>query len=164
VDNGEAEGWASPTDIGIDNYFNQYWKPYLKIAKECSGYAKCGYTTNVPWFNQDGTNSGWTFYYEPGRRSFILTDGTLVHISVTNASNAIQRSINIDLNAGKGPNVRGKDVFHFASVANSNLIVPSGYTASEESLKSNCSKTGTGEYCAAKIMQDGWEIKDDYPW
>ena len=30
--------------------------------------------------------------------------------------------------------------------------------------ESNCKKNSSGQYCAAKIMQDGWEIKDDYPW
>jgi len=33
---------------------------------------------------------------------------------------------------------------------------------------SDCNKNGTeynsGLYCAALIMYDGWQIKDDYPW
>ena len=30
--------------------------------------------------------------------------------------------------------------------------------------KYNCSKSARGEWCAAVIMLDNWEIKDDYPW
>jgi len=164
VDNGEASGWAEPKDIGIETYFNQYWKPYLKIAKECTSYAACGYGSNSPWYRRDGIASGWTFIYTPGRRAFILADGTLVHITVTDSVGTLQRAINVDLNAGKGPNIFGKDIFQFQTALNSNLILPSGYDASEASIQSSCSKTGYGDYCAAKIMQAGWEIKDDYPW
>ena len=49
---------------------------------------------------------------------------------------------------------------------NNEVIVPYGTDASVSAVNSNCSKlsTGGGLYCAAKIIRDGWQIKDDYPW
>lgn len=76
----------------------------------------------------------------------------------------------IDLNGIKGPNTIGKDFFVFDL---SGTYVPGKGIFSiglpkpkyDDSL---CSKTSTssnnGKGCAGKIMRDGWQIKDDYPW
>ena len=66
--------------------------------------------------------------------------------------------IYIDINGGKKPNVYGRDLFRFTRVPGKGIL-PSGYSGTDEDINQNCSKTGSGEYCAAKIMRDGWEIK-----
>ena len=41
--------------------------------------------------------------------------------------------------------------------------MPDGYSRSDDKVNQNCSTTGAGTYCAAKIVRDGWKINDDYP-
>lgn len=67
----------------------------------------------------------------------------------------------IDINGSeKNPNQFGKDTFVFR-ISRSGKIVP--YELPEPEL--DCyNKTRRGLDCAAKIMKDGWQIKDDYPW
>lgn len=69
----------------------------------------------------------------------------------------------VDLNGNKLPNKYGIDVFIFSRV-NVKGILPSGYTLSNDDINENCSNSGTGDYCAAKIISDGWQIGKDYPW
>ncbi len=48
--------------------------------------------------------------------------------------------------------------------ANDGKMLAVDFTTDRNSLKSDCSKNGTGTYCAALIMLDGWKMADDYPW
>lgn len=100
----------------------------------------------------------------------------------------------VDINGLKRPNTLGRDIFPFlASWGNKELIegyklgvYPYGMhlidTPSREILiggfsggsqgddlnVANCTfgtgKVNAGGFCAAVIMMDGWEIRDDYPW
>ena len=86
----------------------------------------------------------------------------------------------VDINGyKKGPNMVGKDLFHFTiqpnyKVSSYGLGATSspnnsfGNTIPERSvLKTGnygCNKTGLGYWCTALIMTDTWQIKDDYPW
>ncbi len=50
--------------------------------------------------------------------------------------------------------------------ANNTSDMPFG-TWKRENTKTGsyaCSKSGRGQFCAALIMIDEWEIKKDYPW
>jgi hypothetical protein len=58
----------------------------------------------------------------------------------------------VDINGPKAPNIIGKDAFYF--VMDDKGIVPPDLVCTVSS--------GLG--CANKIMSDGWEIRDDYPW
>ena len=97
------------------------------------------------------------------RVSFYTTDGVLFYIftAVGTADNE-NTSVYIDLNGAKAPNTLGKDLFFFLRI-NGRGIYPLGYNVSHDNVNENCSTTCTsaecGKYCAAKIMQDGWEIK-----
>ena len=87
----------------------------------------------------------------------------------------------VDLNGPKKPNRVGHDVFYFAlnvpfREGRTTKKVPllSGYVygASEKTTRDamikNCrgdtSGWSAGSMCTLLIMNDGWEIKDDYPW
>ena len=63
----------------------------------------------------------------------------------------------IDVNgAEKNPNVLAKDTFLFYLDFNSGTIRP--YGSAEDCSKNN------SRVCAAKIIQDGWQITKNYPW
>jgi hypothetical protein len=93
----------------------------------------------------------------------VTTDGLLYVIETAYGyTDTPSYNIYIDLNGSKPPNVYGKDFFIFTRTNTG--ILPYGYDKTEAQINNSCGKTGDGSYCAAKIMQDGWEIKDDYPW
>lgn len=58
----------------------------------------------------------------------------------------------------------GKDFFRFVITTKTGRIDLDGIGASVESINNNCKVGSNGTTCAAKIMIDDWEIKDDYPW
>ena len=104
------------------------------------------------------------FSHKYYRIPFLTSDGILYSFSIAsgNANNSFQ-VVWVDINGPKNPNQYGIDVFLFAPTEG-NVIMPYCYNSSESSINKECSKNGTGECCAARIMADGWEIKGDYPW
>ena len=157
LENGEFQYWDSAFDMGAKAYFEKYYKPYFKIAKQCKTYQDCGYKSVTPWSNPWGTQSTLKVIVADYRYPFYLTDGTLVIISVTSGEGvALDNSIYVDLNGGRGPNVYCKDFFIFKRTAK-NGIQPNGYDLEDSELINS-------EYCGAKLMRDGWQIKDDYLW
>ena len=70
--------------------------------------------------------------------------------------------IYFDINAHRPPNRLGRDTFIFTR--SDKGILPFGIDLAEDEINNGCSKSGSGRYCAAKIMRDGWLIKEDYPW
>jgi len=160
AEHGDYENWDDGWELGAEAYFDKYWRPHLQIVKECKTYQQCGYKKNN-YNHLNGTESGTNIFSDNHRKNIILSDGILVNIFVSSTSSAINY-IFIDINADGGPNVFGKDVFCFSRTEQG--ILPYGYNNIDASVNLDCSKTGNGYYCAAKIMRDGWQIKDDYPW
>lgn len=157
IDNDSSQYWDWGDGTGVltpRQSFDKYWAPYLKIAKYCSSYSDCGYNTN--FLTSIDHTSQISIINTPSRTSAMLIDGTL--LLVINSNNII-----LDINAGKGPNIWGKDVFFFVLDPNMG-IMPKGYDHSVVTVNSSCATGSDGEYCAAKIIRDSWQIKDDYPW
>lgn len=88
----------------------------------------------------------------------------------------------VDVNGKKKPNQLGRDLFIFFLNPENGSFVPSNYiciinpegvcfdtyATTREDLKKLCgaeggSHTPDTNSCAALIMYDGWEIKEDYP-
>lgn len=162
VDNGEPVYWDDPYSIGIEKYFQTYWYPYLVINKMCKTYQDCGFTKSSPWILQNGSPYTLILISPTSRRVVILPDGILVQIIVTTGNGvSADYVINVDINGAGKPNKLGKDVFVFYWDGISG-IVARGYDKSETEINNVCKSNGL--YCAAKIIKDGWEIKDDYPW
>ncbi len=105
-----------------------------------------------------------------------LKDGTLFYCSIAGVYNK-SKPIFIDINGMKSPNIIGRDFFGFSITKdNKRKLVPYGSYGEadmpmtdmtrESAMKGSyaCSRSGRGQFCAALIMLDGWEIKDDYPW
>lgn len=165
IDNGDSKYWDWGTwldEPSVKQSFNTYWAPYLKILKYCTNTipTECGYSDSV--FYQLDKTVHVSIVSSSTRTAFLLSDGILVMIR-TPVLDTDPRTIYVDLNAGKGPNIEGKDVFLFVLVAGKGLV-PYGYNSNTAVINSNCSIGSNGSACAAKIMRDGWQIKDDYPW
>lgn len=150
-DNGPNSNWDwGSTSTTTSENFETYWVNYLKIIKYCSSATDCGYGSINRFTTLSGGN-GWGIVGSP-TVTVLLSDGSLLEEIVS------AKLIIIDINAGKGPNTYGKDVFLFCLDSNKGFM-PYGY-----STNNDCSQGNNGWYCAAKIMRDGWQIKDDYPW
>ena len=143
------------TDYDKTEFPEDYHTHCLKDGRECDGFGS--FTT---------------------ASKIILVDGTLlaIHRAGTGGeNNTVFITIIVDINGLKKPNKYGRDIFMF-SVQPANGVLPYGVgnlagltqTASyDRQLLLNresrsCQKDGI--FCAALIMTDNWEIKDDYPW
>jgi len=165
-ENGPIEEWYNQeTNNNASDYFNKYWKPYFNVEKICTNYSNCNYSAVQPWFFVNGDVYTWSIAQSGDRFFFYLVDGTFVTIQAGAGSSVFSRpNLVIDLNGPKKPNKLGKDVF-FLTTDNDKGVVPYGYNSSYDYILNNCKKVNsTGYFCLAKIMKDGWQIKDDYPW
>ena len=173
VDHGDYKFWNSSADFGGILYFNEYWKPYLSILNICRTGKDCGYNSNTPWKDiKNKSTVGTAIIEDDGRIAFYLSDGIfiLMLFYLNDEANNTKREVPsflVDINGSKRPNRVGQDLFYFERVSQGETkgIMPTGYNKTKQEIISNCSKnSGDGRYCSAKIIQDGWEITDDYPW
>ncbi len=162
AENGMYQTWDKAIDIGATTYFNKYWKPYLKVAKICTSYSDCGYEVSSPWVDPNGDPVGAAAVGTTSRITFYGQDGVLYIIFAYVGSESEASYIYVDLNGGKKPNTRGRDLFIL--VRTDKGIYPYCYNSTDTSIKENCKKDGSGSCCTMKVMKDGWEMKDDYPW
>ncbi|MDD3435563.1 MAG: hypothetical protein PHC64_00265 [Candidatus Gastranaerophilales bacterium] len=176
IDNGPAKEWSwgtyNTTYTQTDS-FNQYWKPYFKVIKFCPHWRDCGYTENCgsgcflyKTLLPAGGQCGLSVQSNESRNLFALSNGSIVFLVSYSlgAGPQTQEFIFVDLNGAKKPNTIGKDVFVFQiSDIEGKGVIP--YKVNETNL---CQKDSTADdasyFCTARIMQDGWEITDDYPW
>lgn len=174
IDNGESVYWNIEFNKSTE-YFNTYYKPYLKILHICDNENQCGYKSNTPWFRANGKPDKIHAVLKSWRESVILSDGSYVSFftcagldsSVNQDDNTYTEGssdlILIDINGGGKPNKFGRDAFYFSLVKGKGIL-PYGYNDDVDIVKDDCSKNNFGYKCAAKIQRDGWKIKDNYPW
>lgn len=131
---------------------------YTRNAKELSGATSIlGFTNNAGLYVT--TVSGYSILLHPGGYAATTIYQPHVHMLV-----------DID-GPMKGENRVGKDSFVIT------LFLPDnskpglsfiGRGLQRDDLKDDpvngCNKEANGYHCGALIMQDGWEIKSDYPW
>ena len=186
VDNGEVESWnwqlISDDAYNTKQFVETYLTPYLNNIKIINSY------TNVykDWKSFDGTKFTTNLL-----ETYSLSDGTILGFNYRTSDNPLFFYIRIyvDLNGQRGPNRIGRDIFVFSLFKNvlngsnqisSTTVMPGSnedcgngnvhYRMDRDTLTtSGCNTckidhTGYGVACAALIMKDGWEIKDDYPW
>lgn len=158
-----------------------------KSSDDCAFYKK--YLDGTGYGNYAGLNKA-RFFLQDGSIVAVETfegvyPGT-VNPSLTGRAYK-DCNITVDINGNNKPNTFGRDIFRFDlalvpdvivtkdednnNVINetpSGKILPLGAGLSRKDIMSgnsaSCNKKATGYYCAALIMYDGWEIKDDYPW
>ena len=193
VDNGPLGSWNIPTTGWNSDqqytlgkaFANQYLLPYLQTSVSDCGLRpnKCLpekiYDLNKTLTSISSSTNHWFV--------FALKNGVTVRLQQEFA-NLIM--LDVDLNGKKAPNTYGKDIFIIMATTdnyagNSNWIGPApkpglyfvgqGFdrntiingTVSWGRKQYGCNKTqqdGTGKFCGALIMLDGWKIADDYPW
>lgn len=110
------------------------------------------YNEYKPWFKWE-LNDGTTLYliYIDKNWTWINDDGTAQsHVYFV-----------VDINSERsGFNMLGKDTFFFEMLPNGNLVgITDGAPCTMEDYNKSLNIT-----CANKIIEDGWEMKDDYPW
>ena len=190
-DFGTFEDWDFadfPTDADRAQYFYEnFLKPNLKISKYCAP------SSNECWADDSFTLTGNKYTPlnsgVPGRCSFVTASGYSVFYWLHGSGTG--GWFFVDLNGKKKPNILGKDIFvyilgngnisetykdrmglnphgmHKKAVLTREDIISGNYPYNVNYDAGGCSTSSTrspGVSCAALIMLDGWEIKDDYPW
>lgn len=154
--------------IGSEEYFNIYWKPYIKSVQECprntNGHKQCGYDKHQPFMRANNIQSDREFTRAGNDRTTFYTADGLLYTIYTGLNGGAMKfdEILVDINGPKKPNKWGKDVFSL--IRTKETILPLGYNKSDSQIKSDCSRSGLGEYCAEIIRRNGWQIPDNYPW
>lgn len=177
VKHGEIKDWPEWDDAEF--ILEHYIKPEIKEAKV---FPPSESTTNLMCFegdfvgnytnsnNNENTQYGWMdniYISSPFQRdktaSIKLMDGTCIGLN-PNLSNNYSKRIFIDTNGSyRRPNKAGIDLFFF--IVDGNRIMPYGYDKSlteisDKSTNNACHLQAHlgGQYCAAKIMAEGWKI------
>lgn len=169
-ENGPSEDWIdSSVAINTENvkkYVQTFWLPYFKSIQECSKFGDCNYDVNA---KTPSGETGSLALTGNNRYTIVLSDGTLIAFVPFSwdANAGVQfwgsyQKFYIDLNGAKRPNIIGKDVFILW--INNNKIVGNCQSYTEAQLNNECNKNGSCQCCSGKIIRDGWEIKEDYPW
>ena len=158
-----------------EQYFKTFWFPYLKSPTFANNYESF-YSKDDPYKRINGSASGMSFgtIYNFGRVMFSTQDGMIYTVWVMSwehnddgtqtAKFKDYYTVYVDINGTKLPNRYGRDVFLFKISPKNNVVKPYCSGLSQGKINDYCSKTNDGSCCAAKIMNDDWEIKDDYPW
>ncbi len=157
AENGAYSTWDSELLNTPQKFFETYWKPYLKVQQMCSTPNYCGYKTPTPW--QQTVIAGMESIMGV---QFLLTDGSFILIRT--AFGGIENKVSYilaDINGAKGPNIAGRDVFEF--LYDNKGVLPYCHTKTKSQVDAAC-KSDSKSCCTDKILREGWEIKDDYPW
>ncbi|MBR6099333.1 type II secretion system protein [bacterium] len=156
--------------INVPNLFN-YLSESVNFAKvvevSFGGNANvtfCDLPDGQPYKWLDGktnVNSGNGGYWSAAWAQ--LQDGSCWFIADTKRANSsqIMTNVMIDINGNKNPNRLGRDVFVLSINQNGKI---SGYAPGWYQSECKPGNNRAGEACAAKIIEDGWQIKKDYPW
>ena len=159
IENGEFSHWDLTPTSNPKEYVMKYWAPYLKVLKYCDTYQECGYNVTRPWVSISGETAGEDLTATNVRYALILQDGVVVSFRTlpdTLANGHGTAKLNIDINGAKAPNRSGRDYFSF-EIFNNKLRAYHGNL-------NDCNINEYGSTCLDKIITDGWQIKDDYPW
>ena len=164
----------------VETFLNTYWLPYFNSPTVCKD-GIFPYPDGQPYKSISGVTQGMgvATQFASGRFYFTSNDGTAYFVNMMRweevfdddgnqlpsiAKYSSQQDVYVDLNGIKEPNTYGKDVFKFVVFFDESTVKPAGYNFAATVINNNCKISGVGDYCAAKIMNDGWQIKNDYPW
>ena len=178
LENGSCDYWDYT--LPVDQFVKKYLTKFLEIreTRVSDSGQNYKYLSGSPCTEALCTSASYVIS---------LADGTNLVVSQYTGFNT-GRVVVVDVNGDKQPNTIGKDVFTF-SIQPKVKVAPFGYgkfggawddSSSDEYVNQIFGKydrsvlTGDGTYacrkgkrgfwCAALILSDGWEIRDDYPW
>lgn len=174
-ENGEMAYWEFPKesyDKSIDKFFQRYYLPYMKDAKEC--YSTNCFSKEVYKFkvlNGNDANGVMLANY------IVKTnDGMYIYFLPNIPSGYIW--MYVDINGHQKPNQVGRDIFVFDIYGYPALTQRKNYRLKfwgeqykiEDLIKTTdygCNKsagTFSGFNCGALIYKSGWNIPANYPW
>lgn len=171
VENESVANWDN--NLNGHAFFEKYIKKYVQYTQEIT---PAELWSMAPRKLLNGSNYGGTTYAAGSgtATNFILSDGSMITLNFVTTDGIW---VGIDTNGIKKPNQMGKDTFLFLFSPKHGLQPLGGdgtpdawsyRTYSRENImgsgSNRCSKTGTGYWCSALIMNDQWEIAKDYPW
>lgn len=144
-------------NIIVAKQVEKYILPYLKnvLSSGLSSLDEKGYTI---YYTANGNTN--TNLAADSKKFYIIemADSTTFFFERESSGYLI---IYFDINGIKQNNIWGKDAFIFYIEPQLGKFVPLGYKSDRTSLLNACKSEG--KVCAALIIQDGWEIKNDYP-
>jgi len=163
--------------VGI-NFFNEYLNNYIQIRRMSLD------TNEIKYQRTNGTTETDFNPLKDGANVIVLNSGAIIYLADKSFASALsisykQKGFSVDINGLKGPNKIGRDLFFFLLDGENGIILPrwiddnqsASVEKSREVLKNGpssqnyqCNTNGRGMWCAALIIKDGWQIKDDYPW
>ena len=181
----ESSGYADYSTIDAvklrENFVRQYMLPYISDAKFTTDKSLSYYGYKREITRPSGSMAYPVDYGAPMVIQF--KNGMIIIVNVGTATSAddpdkkVVSGLNfvIDVDGPSGQNRMGRDVYwaNVPYVTNSRFMFWRDFTISDNkvltlkpvtraSLISDCKESGT--FCATLIQQDGWQIKDDYPW
>lgn len=161
--------------LSSSDFNNKYIKPYFKVIKE---YKTSEFPSGYHTYGTDGKlHDGFFDYFHNPK--IVLNDGTMITIQTNQTADKKRYVVFIiDLNGFKKPNQYGKDLFAISVQPDGGMLpygvgtvdggtTELGYKREEIVGGSDyraCNRKQGGAFCAALIVMDGWQIKDDYPW
>jgi prepilin-type N-terminal cleavage/methylation domain-containing protein len=175
ADEGPVAGWKLGQDSSgeaASDFANTYLIPYLKVSKNCGTATSDDCTFKYITKNNAEATLGTKY------SKFFLNDGTFIALSIENNQTAPAFTVTtiIDLNGQKKPNLLGRDVFSYRYIIlhrdypnETGKFIPNCFSNknfNRDTLVNNTTYgcNVTGFCCAALIMVDNWQIKDDYKW
>lgn len=173
-ENGEVDSWD--TSLTGSQFFHKYIANYVKYQNE---YSSADLWQKAPRTLLNGGRYTGTTYNSTNSSHFTLLDGSIITMNLDSA-NEKGLWVGIDVNGLSKPNQIGKDTFLFFFSSQYGLRplgeigTPIGWSygnvysrkvvGPKSSSGNACAVGKSGYWCAALIMQDGWEMASDYPW
>ncbi|MDR1167384.1 MAG: type II secretion system GspH family protein [Heliobacteriaceae bacterium] len=176
----------SDTEFAAAYFDNYYSSNALDILKEYFNITKTivdVYTQEHYFYTLAGVDDATGTQSSSGLNTFYTSDGAQFGYHLRAASGTQPIGIlTIDVNGNQKPNTFGRDAFWFFIDDRTGGLIPFGSKRSEEIDASNvtsllytsdgvntywnknaqasgiCSKTGYGNTCAARIIDDGWKM------
>ncbi len=164
ADNENAANWVDTnvivTEENAKEYFDKYWAPYIRVLKFCDSKTSCGYKEAPKTYGGNPTSLG---FFGGKRVSLLTPDGMYMLFRTYDDNNGTFSKLQliwVDINAGRSPNIYGKDIFLFSLDLNNAKLNPYGISFTKEGINSYCYGENAGHFtsCARKIMNDGWQI------
>ncbi len=162
----------------FEEFFKSSLAPYINYSEVNQDEYKNIYYTEKNINKLGWNNSGSGEYFVS------LNDGTTL-MFYDNGCPYVFTSVLVDINGLKKPNEAGRDIFVFYIHDKDSAYIPvneredfnnlpifgfyytlPGYRMSRNSIIESCIDNDSVEsvhFCTYLIMNDGWEIKDDYP-
>lgn len=168
-------------DYGLNShdFFNTYLYPFVQLSSQTIAEAR---KDDTVYYKLSGSVENGLLVMRDQGRIVELISGTQFFtypLGYSGADSQYKRKCYaVDINGYKKPNKFGRDLFMFC-IDKDRGVTPHYWDDNESALKKKtrnqlmngpsaesyqCSKKARGMWCAAVIMRDNWQIKDDYPW